>query len=49
MRWVWSIVIVVALVLAAYIGSALYALSHLIAAVRAGNGAAIAAQTDVRG
>lgn len=47
MRWVWSIVIVVALVLAAYIGSALYALSHLIAAVRAGNGAAIAAQTDV--
>jgi hypothetical protein len=46
MRWLLGIVIVAAIVVVAYIGSALYALSHLVAAVRAGDGAAIAAQTN---
>lgn len=47
MRWFLGIVIAVAATIAVYYGSALYSLSHLTAAVRDGDGAAIVARTNL--
>lgn len=47
MRWFLGIIIAAAVTVAVYYGSALYGLSHLAAATRDGDGAAIVARTDL--
>jgi hypothetical protein len=47
MRWFLGIVVAAAVTVAIYYGSALVGLSHLAAATRDGNGAAIVARTDL--
>lgn len=47
MRWFLGIVVAAIVAAAVYYGSALYSLSHLTAATRDGDGAAIVARTDL--
>jgi hypothetical protein len=47
MRWFLGIVVAAVITVAVYYGSALYGLSHLLAATHDGDGAAIVARTDL--
>ncbi|HWV97362.1 MAG TPA: DUF2939 domain-containing protein [Xanthobacteraceae bacterium] len=47
MRWISGIVVVAVALIVVYYGSAFYSLSQLLAATRAGDGAAIVARTDL--